>query len=424
MPNGLGRSASSAIEDAGSDAGGGRHYLDVRTPLCFVIDADTAQRHFISLALQSHGIETTLFAKAHGLREALARRTPDFVFLDVPRPLAEAADSLRALTECSYRGPVQLMSAEPFAGPDGMAALARQHGLNLLPPLQKPVDRSAVRKVVREHRLDGAPIASGRTSLDEALRNDWIEFWYQPKIDLRKKQLAGVELFARVRHPHHGPMLPGAFMDDASEQSLVDLTERSLVHALTSGANFAKLGITFRLAVNVSLAALAKLSIPRIVREFPPANGRSGLILDVTEDQIASDLAISREIVGELESCGVKLAIDDFGRGYLPLSRLRDVPFAELKLDRSFVSDCATDKSHAAICRTVIDLAHNFDATAVAVGVEKPADALALFRMGCDFGQGYLFAQPMAQDRFLILLRQRAAASGAKPASGAAATRP
>jgi EAL domain-containing protein (putative c-di-GMP-specific phosphodiesterase class I) len=218
-------------------------------------------------------------------------------------------------------------------------------------------------------------------------------------------------------------MLPGAFMDDASEQSLVELTERSLIHALTSGTSFAKLGITFRLAVNVSLAALAKLSIPRIVREFPPANDRSGLILDVTEDQIASDLSISREIVGQLESCGVKLAIDDFGRGYLPLTRLREVPFAELKLDRSFVFDCATDKNHAAICRTVIDLAHNFGATAVAVGVEKPADALALFRMGCDFGQGYLFAQPMAQDRFLILLRQRAAASAAKPAAGAAASR-
>jgi DNA-binding response OmpR family regulator len=251
MLNGLGRPASSDIEDAAPDAGDGRHYLDVRTPLCFVTDADEAQRHFISLALQSHGIETTLVAKPHGLRDALARRTPDFVFLDVPRTLADVADPLRALTECAYRGPVQLMSAEVVAPPEVVAALGKQHGLRLLPPLPKPVDRSAVRKVVREHRLDGEPSTAGRTSLDEALRKDWIEFWYQPKIDLRKKQLAGVELFARVRHPHHGPMLPRTFMDDGSEESLVELTERSLIHALTSGASFAKLGITFRLAVNV-----------------------------------------------------------------------------------------------------------------------------------------------------------------------------
>lgn len=90
------------------------------------------------------------------------------------------------------------------------------------------------------------------------------------------------------------------------------------------------------------------------------------------------------------------------------MARLKDVTFAELKLDRSFVVDCGTDKSRAAICRSVIDLSHNFNATAVAVGVEKPADAHALFRMGCDLGQGYLFAQPMAQERFLVLLKQRA----------------
>ena len=71
-------------------------------------------------------------------------------------------------------------------------------------------------------------------------------------------------------------------------------------------------------------------------------------------------------------------------------------------------ADCAIDRGHAAICKSVIDLAHNFGAKAVGVGVEKPADANALMQMDCDLGQGYLFAQPMAEDRFLALLRQRA----------------
>jgi EAL domain-containing protein (putative c-di-GMP-specific phosphodiesterase class I) len=90
----------------------------------------------------------------------------------------------------------------------------------------------------------------------------------------------------------------------------------------------------------------------------------------------------------------------------LPL--FQQIHFAELKLDRSVVADCATDKSYAAVCKSMIDLAHNFEATAVAVGVEKPADAHALFRMGCDLGQGHLFGQPMTEERFLGLLRQRA----------------
>jgi EAL domain-containing protein (putative c-di-GMP-specific phosphodiesterase class I) len=384
------------------------HYLDVRSPLCFVVDTEEAHRHYVSLALQSFGIETALFARAHALREGLSRRIPDLVLLDVLAVATDAIEAVRALAERSYRGPVQLMSSGPSAETTTVAQLGQRSALRMMDPLVKPIDRAVIRKVVREHKLDGSPTSSEQIGLEEALKNNWLEFWYQPKIDLRKKQLAGVEVFARVRHPQHGVLLPGAFMENASAQSLVDLAERSVVHALKTGIGFANTGISFRLAINVSLAALMKLPLQRLVREYrPEGENWPGLILDVTEDQLASDLAAVREFSGDLKACGIHLAIDDFGRGYLPLTHMSEIPFAELKLDRSFVTDCATDKKHASICKTVIDLAHNFEAAAVAVGVEKPADAHSLFRMGCDFGQGYLFAQPMAQDRFLTLLKQR-----------------
>jgi EAL domain-containing protein (putative c-di-GMP-specific phosphodiesterase class I) len=227
---------------------------------------------------------------------------------------------------------------------------------------------------------------------------------------LRRKQLAGVELFARVRHPRHGILSPATFLDGADEKSLVELLEKSIIDGLNTGAKCAKLGVNLRLAINVSLTALMKLALADIIREHRPhSENWPGLILDLTEDQIASDFALAREVGAELEAQGIALAIDDFGRGYLPLSRLKELPrFAELKIDRAFVADCATDKNHAAICKSVIDLAHNFGSKAVSVGVEKPADANTLANMGCDLAQGYLFAQPMALDRFHALLRQRA----------------
>jgi EAL domain-containing protein (putative c-di-GMP-specific phosphodiesterase class I) len=83
------------------------------------------------------------------------------------------------------------------------------------------------------------------------------------------------------------------------------------------------------------------------------------------------------------------------------------LPFAELKLDRTFVADCGTDKVNAPLCKTVIDLAHNFNSIAVAIGIEKASDALALVSMGCDYGQGFLLGQPMPEERFTSLLRQR-----------------
>ena len=94
------------------------------------------------------------------------------------------------------------------------------------------------------------------------------------------------------------------------------------------------------------------------------------------------------------------------------LVRLKELPFAELKLDRAFVTDCGTDKVNAPLCKTVIDLAHNFGSRAVAIGIEKASDALALVSMGCDYGQGFLLGQPMPEERFISLLRQRAASQG------------
>jgi EAL domain-containing protein (putative c-di-GMP-specific phosphodiesterase class I) len=91
----------------------------------------------------------------------------------------------------------------------------------------------------------------------------------------------------------------------------------------------------------------------------------------------------------------VDLSIDDFGSGYASLSRLNDLPFAEVKIDRSFVSGCATNALKHSLCQTVVDLAHRFGATACAEGVEQIEDLRALMAMKCDTAQGYLFAKPM-----------------------------
>jgi EAL domain-containing protein (putative c-di-GMP-specific phosphodiesterase class I) len=178
-----------------------------------------------------------------------------------------------------------------------------------------------------------------------------------------------------------------------------------------------------RFAVNIPVTALVNLPIAEIVRSHrEQVDQWPGLIIDITEEQIVSDLALATQMAKKLAPLNVKLAIDDFGRGYSSLARLKELPFAELKLDRAFVADCGTDKVNAPLCKTVIDLAHNFGSAAVAIGIEKAADALALTSMGCDLGQGFLLGQPMPEDRFISLLRQRAAGQGRPvPSVGASA---
>jgi EAL domain-containing protein (putative c-di-GMP-specific phosphodiesterase class I) len=247
-----------------------------------------------------------------------------------------------------------------------------------------------------------------RIAIADALRNHWFEIWYQPKIDLKRKCLAGAEALARIRHPQLGVLLPGNFLPDVDDKSVAELAHNALLATLCDWSTFEEAGFNLQLAINVPVGVLLKLPIPGLVAENRPKSERwPGLIVEVTEDQIVRDLALAREIADRLQTSGIKIAIDDFGAGYSSFSSLRDLPFAELKVDGSFVKGCSTDATNAAICQTAIDLAHRFGSAAVAEGVETQADLQALMVMGCDFGQGVLIAPPMPKERFLELLRQR-----------------
>jgi EAL domain-containing protein (putative c-di-GMP-specific phosphodiesterase class I)/CheY-like chemotaxis protein len=381
---------------------------EARAPLCYVIDIDASIRQFLSLILHGAGIDTEEFADGNALRTAVSQRAPDVVFLDIPLESAEAIACVVVLGACSYRGPVQLMSGRGSAVLAHVKSIGEQQHLRMLPVLRKPFETNVILKVLEDLKLGHPPAVAGRIDLDEALKKDWIEFWYQPKIDLRKKQLIGAEAFARARHPTDGLLMPSAFMPGASESSLITLSEMALSRALQAGLNFSKLGVNLRMAVNIPVIALVKLDVPDIVRTYRSQYEKwPGLIIDVAEEQIVTDLALATDITKKLQPLNVQLAIDDFGRGYSSLVRLKSLPFAELKLDRTFVADCGTDKVNAPLCKTVIDLAHNFNSIAVAIGIEKASDALALVSMGCDYGQGFLLGQPMPEERFTSLLRQR-----------------
>jgi EAL domain-containing protein (putative c-di-GMP-specific phosphodiesterase class I)/CheY-like chemotaxis protein len=381
---------------------------EARTPLCFVIDSDASIRQFLSLILHGAGIDTEEFADGNGINAALQRRSPDLVFLDIALESSDAIACIVALGSGGFRGQVQLMSSRGATVLTHVKTIGEQQRLQMLPVLRKPFETNVILKVLQDQKLGHPPAAAGRIDLDEALANNWIEFWFQPKIDLRKKQLVGAEAFARARHPAYGVLLPGAFMPGAGEPSLIALSEMALSHALKTGLAFAKLGVNLRMAVNIPVKALVKLDVPGIVQAYRPQFEKwPGLIIDVPEEQIVTDLALASDITKRLQHLNVQLAIEDFGRGYSSLVRLKDLPFAELKLDRAFVADCGSDKVNAPLCKTVIDLAHNFGSVAVAVGIEKASDAVALVSMGCDLGQGFLLGQPMPEERFISLLRQR-----------------
>ncbi len=419
----LAQPARAAIGAACDEAA--EHGNLARVPLCFVVDADASIRHFLSLVLHGTGVDTEEFPDAQSFGRAVVQRAPELVFLNIGLDSTEAIECVIALGKRGFSGFVQLMSSRGSAVLGHVKSIGEQHGLHMLPILKKPFETGAVVKILQDLKLGHPPAVAARIDLDEALNNGWIEFWYQPKIDLRKKQLVGAEAFARARHPDNGVLTPSAFMPGASESSLIALSELALAQTLKAGLNFAKLGVNLRLAVNVPVNALVKIAVADIVQTYRSRFDKwPGFVIDVTEEQIVTDLALASDIAKRLQHLSVMLAIDDFGRGYSSLVRLKELPFAELKLDRAFVADCGTDKVNAPLCKTVIDLAHNFGSIAVALGIEKASDALALVSMGCDYGQGFLLGQPMPEERFVSLLRQRARSQGRQLAAVRGPDRP
>lgn len=250
----------------------------------------------------------------------------------------------------------------------------------------------------------------------EALRDNWFEAWYQPKVDLKRKCLVGAETLARIRHPALGVLQPGSFVAEADAASISQLAEQTLLAALSDWTMFAQAGFDLHLAVNIPFAALLALPVAELIAAHRPKSERwPGLIVEVTQDKPVRDIARAKDIAAQLRGCGVSIAIDNFGVGFSSFASLQALPIQEIKIAGGFIKDCATDANNGVICQTAIDLAHRIGSSAVADGLENTVDLQTMMVMGCDFAQGPLIAPFLPRDEFLDLLRKRNAPPPAAP---------
>jgi EAL domain-containing protein (putative c-di-GMP-specific phosphodiesterase class I) len=259
-----------------------------------------------------------------------------------------------------------------------------------------------------------APYADPKAKipLGEVLKRDWFELWYQPKIELKTMRLVGAEALVRARHPERGVVAPFFFLPDASEEDLMALTERVILTALGDWDIFNDNGVAMKSSVNVPVSAFVKLPIPQMLREARPrATNWPGMILEVTEDQIINDLNLANDVADALRALNCTLALDDFGAGYSSLARLKQLPFSELKIDRSYVMNCDRDQLNAGLCETIVELGKRFGLKTVAEGIETIHESHKLQGIGVDIGQGYLYAKPMPKGQLIGLMRKRLSAA-------------
>ena len=257
------------------------------------------------------------------------------------------------------------------------------------------------RSGIETYDSDRDPHSTQRLSLfgqlRRAIEDGELVLHYQPKVDLKTGQVAGVEALVRWEHPERGLLAPDTFVPLAEQTGLMkSLTTNVLEQALTQTAVWADAGMMIRMAVNVSARDLHDDTFCARVSEALTRTGvpASFLELELTERVVMADPERALQNLTALSRLGVRLSLDDFGTGYSSLAYLRRLPVTEIKIDKSFVLRMDVDAEDATIVRSTIDLAHGLGLRVLAEGVETAETWQRLADLGCDAAQGYFLSRP------------------------------
>lgn len=242
------------------------------------------------------------------------------------------------------------------------------------------------------------------TDLRKALDRQELIVKYQPIVDLKTRQVHSFEALVRWRHPIRGLLSPKLFIDLAEETGLIiDIDQFVLRSACSQLRTWQKQGIvdeSVSISVNLSARELIRSSlIPQIDRLLAETGlNPNNLKLEITENSIVENASLTQNLLQNLRSRRIQVSIDDFGTGYSSLSYLQSLPLDYLKIDRMFVKHLDGTSKTLGIVPLIIQIAATFNLKVVAEGIETIAQACQLQELGCDFGQGFLFAKPLTVD--------------------------
>lgn len=263
------------------------------------------------------------------------------------------------------------------------------------------------------HRVEMNSALAARVRMEHRLRaalgNKEFELHYQPKLCLRTGRIKAAEALLRWRDPERGVVAPGTFLPMLESAGLMQAVGLwALNQAAEDCRDWRRAGLPpVRVAVNMSPVELRRRGFEHEVVLAVGAltdDAGWGIDIEVTEGALLGDSSACVQALRLMRNAGIRIAIDDFGTGYSSLARLSELPIDTLKIDRVFTRRLPQDRRSGTLVATIIDLAHAFDMTTVAEGVETQGQLDYLARAGCDESQGYLHSRPIPRAEFEQLL--------------------
>ena len=240
-------------------------------------------------------------------------------------------------------------------------------------------------------------------SLKQAIEEDQLVLYYQPKLSLETMTISHVEALVRWQHPERGLIPPDSFISIAEKTGQMDKLTRWVTDAaMKQYVAWQEKGIDINIAINISAENIMDKSYPDYVIGLKRKHqlSDSAITLEVTEDAVVADPNKATMMLNYLRDSGFKLSIDDYGTGYSSLAQLKQLPVQELKIDRSFVQHLTDDESDKIIVKSTIELAHNMKLSVVAEGIEDENALLWLKSQGCQLAQGYFISRPLPAEQF------------------------
>jgi EAL domain-containing protein (putative c-di-GMP-specific phosphodiesterase class I) len=275
-----------------------------------------------------------------------------------------------------------------------------------------------LRKTLHDHRTEPAHeprtvagIWPRKSDLRLALDRRQFVLHYQPEIELTTRRIVGLEALIRWRHPERGLIPPMDFIPAAEETGMIlpigDWGLAEVCNQIHRWSHEHKADRSLRVCVNLSARQFAREGladhVEALLRRFDISSRQLGL--EMTESSLIPDVNTAIEVLGSLRRLGVSLLMDDFGTGYSSLHHLHSFPFDVLKIDRSFVTRMTEGEQPLQIVRTIVDLARVLGMDAVAEGIETAEQDQLLRELGCRFGQGFLFSQPVTAESMSRMLQ-------------------
>ena len=246
------------------------------------------------------------------------------------------------------------------------------------------------------------------SDLQQALRNNELELFHQPQIDIDKNAVDGSEVLLRWKHKYYGFIAPEIFIKLAEDTGIInELTLWVVSKACCDLEEIINLGYTdYNVSINISGKDISEPSfltnIKKIISQYDIP--LSSLTFELTESVMVNDFNHLSQIMNELASMGIHVAIDDYGTGYSSLLYISQLPFHELKIDKSFVMNLENSERDLTIVRTTIEMAKNLGLKIVAEGIESKAIEAILKRHGCSIAQGYYYQKPISFKQYLLWL--------------------